>query len=192
MSKEQRFFINGLPALYSYLKKQGKEDQARDGIRNFLKKTFEEDLERKADRFLAIPGGLKPVDYEYFKIYWELMQLYINGLFYSTVVLSGVLSERICYDILARQKINLEGKACLTEEQISYLFKMNLRDIIEVLAKWNLIKEKTRHEMIEINNKRNSYVHPTKTSTVDAEKDSREMIDRISKILENEFEVKMM
>jgi hypothetical protein len=46
--------------------------------------------------------------------------------------------------------------------------------------------------MIQINDKRNSYVHPTKTSNVDAEKDSKEMIARISKILENEFEVKMM
>lgn len=43
--------------------------------------------------------------------------------------------------------------------------------------------------MIKINNKRNTYVHPTKTQTLNPVKDSREMIERISKILESEFEV---
>jgi hypothetical protein len=192
LSKEIRVFENGLPALYDSLKKQGKEKEGKEIIKGFLRNTFEIDIDKKADRFLAIPGGPKPVDYEYFRLYRELNQLYVNGLFYSTVVLSGVLSERICYDILSRQEIALTGKGCLTREQIGYLFKINLKDIIELLAKWNLIKEETRIEMIKINEKRNSYVHPTKTAIVAAEKDSKEMITRISKILENEFEVRTM
>lgn len=118
------------------------------------------------------------------------MQLYINGQFYSTVVLSGVLSERICYDILSKQEIILKEKGRLSEEQVCSLYKMNLHDIIELLTKWNLIKNSTRSEMIKINNKRNMYVHPSKTQTLNSVKDSKEMIDRISKILENEFEVK--
>lgn len=191
MSKEVSVFVNGLPALYSYFKKQGKEDEVKKKIKEFLKETFEEDLDNKAERFLAIPGGLKPADYAYFKLYWELMQLYINGLFYSTVVMSGVLSERICYDLLSKQKIKL-GERDLSEEQISCLYKMNLLDIIELLAKWDLIKTATRTEMIKINNKRNWYVHPKKSGKLDAKNDSKEMILRISKVLEQEFAVGRM
>jgi hypothetical protein len=192
MTKEIRYFVNGLPALYNYLKDKGREEEARSGIKNFLKSSFDSDLEEKVDRFLAIPGGLKPADMEYFKLYWELMQLYVNGLFYSTVVMSGILSERICYDLLSRQRIKVGDKEHLSEEQISCLYKMNLYDIIELLAKWGLIKTKTRSEMIEINNKRNRYVHPEKSSKLDAKKDSKEMIIRISKVLEEEFVVGRM
>lgn len=192
MTKEIRYFVNGLPALYNYLKDKGREEEARSGIKNFLKSSFDSDLEEKVDRFLAIPGGLKPADMEYFKLYWELMQLYVNGLFYSTVVMSGILSERICYDLLSRQRIKVGDKEHLLEEQISCLYKMNLYDIIELLAKWGLIKTKTRSEMIEINNKRNRYVHPEKSSKLDAKKDSKEMIIRISKVLEEEFVVGRM
>ena len=67
---------------------------------------------------------------------------------------------------------------------------MNLHDIIELLANWNLIRKSTRIEMIKINNKRNMYVHPSKTQTINPFKDSKEMIKRISQIMENEFKVK--
>ena len=191
MQNEKKYFINGIPKLYHHLKEQGKEEEAKQLVKTFLATTFNEDLDDKVQRFLDIPGGLKPADMEYFKIYWELMQLYINGLFYSTVVLSGVLSERICYDILAQQKLVLEKKP-LTEDQISCLYKMNLYDIIQLLSKWKLIKDETRREMIEINNKRNIYVHPSKTVALEPEKDSKEIIKRISKVLENQFEFKYM
>lgn len=60
------------------------------------------------------------------------------------------------------------------------------------MAKWGIIKTTTRSKMIEINNKRNSYIHPEKSGKLDAKKDSKEMIMRISKILEQEFVVGRM
>jgi hypothetical protein len=194
MSEEQTVFVNGIPELYAHLKKLGKgaEMQIKDNLKEYLKKTFEIDLDKKVDRWLEIPGGLKPIEYEYFKLYWELMQLYTNGLFYSAVVLGGVLSERICYDILSKQNISLKDNGQLTKEQISYLFKLNLRDIIEVLTQWKLIKDDTRILMIQVNDKRNSYVHPTKTEKVDAEKDAKEIVEKVSQIISKEFPVEMM
>jgi hypothetical protein len=190
VEKENRVFINSLPDLYQFLKKSGKEKEGKEKIKGFLTFNFQSDLDEKVHRFLQIPGGVWYIDYEHFRLYYELMQLYINGQFYSTVVLSGVLSERICYDILSKQEIILKDKGRLSEEQVCSLYKMNLYDIIELLTKWNLIKNSTRSEMIKINNKRNMYVHPSKTQTLNSVKDSKEMIERISKILENEFEVK--
>jgi hypothetical protein len=187
--KENKVYYSSLPDLYQFLKESGREKEGKERIKVFLTDNFQSDLDEKVLRFLEL-GGIWYIDYEHFRLYYELMQLYVNGLFYSTVVLSGVLSERICYDILSKQEIILKGKGQLNEEQVCSLYKINLHDIIELLTKWNLIKTSTRIEMIEINNKRNMYVHPSKTQTLNPLKDSKEMIKRISKILINEFEVK--
>lgn len=186
---EVTVFINGIPELYRMLEKAGKEEEAKNIVKNFLNSSFREDLDEKVKRFLCIPGGLVRADMDYFRLYWELNQLYINGLFYSAAVLAGVLCERICYDILSNQKIAL-GQKTLSKEQIACLYKINLIDIIKLLREWDLIKEDTRREMQLINDKRNQYVHPAKRKP-DAQKDSLEMIQGISKILKNEFEVKI-
>jgi hypothetical protein len=188
---EENIFVNGIPALYEKLSKEN-QTKLKELIKQYLLSTFNSDVDKKADRWLEIPGGMKPTDHEYFKLYWELIQLYTNGLFYSTVVLGGILSERLCYDILAKQRITLKEKGELTKDQISCLFKLNLKDIIDVLTKWNLIKDETRTLMLQINDKRNSYVHPTKTGRVDEKKDSKEIINKISKLIANEFPVEKM
>lgn len=184
-------FFNSLPQLYRALKKERQEQRILVLVRNFLKNSFNEDLQEKVDRFLKIPGiGLIPANMDYFKLYSELIQLYTNGLYYSTIVLAGVLCERICYDILSKQKIRIAKSEELSQEQIACLFEMNLFDLISLLHSWGLIKGKTKKEMIEINNKRNKYVHPKKGKQ-NTEQDSLKMIERITKILQNEFEIKV-
>jgi hypothetical protein len=189
MAKERMVFFNSLPALYEQLKKLGREEEVKKNIENFLVESFKVDLPEKIERFLKTGIGFIPADMEYFKLYSELIQLYINGLFYSTIVLSGVLCERICYDILTKHKITINGKA-LTEKQISRLYKMNLVYLFELLYDWRLIKVETLKEMYKINEKRNSYVHP-KRIDLNAKKDSLEMIKRITNVLKNEFEIKV-
>ncbi len=187
--EERPFFFNQLPNLYRVLKGVKQKEEIENKVDNFLKQTFNIDLSEKVKRFLELPSiGFIPADMNYFKLYSELIQLYVNGLFYSAVVLAGVLCERICYDILSNSKIKV-NKNELSEEQIDCLYKINLFDIITLLREWKLIKEETRKEMIEINNKRNQYVHPSKRKP-QAPIDSLEMIKRITKILANEFEIR--
>jgi hypothetical protein len=187
---ERTFFINGIPTLYERLKKAGKEEEAKKLMKDFLSYSFNTDLDEKVKHFLEIPGGIIPADMEYFKLYWELNQLYINGLFYSAAVLAGVLCERICYDLLSNQKVVVAQKE-LSKDQITCLFKINLVDMIRLLREWKLIKENTMKEMLLINDKRNQYVHPTK-SRPDAQRDSLEMIKGIAKILRTELDVKIV
>lgn len=159
-------------------------------VEKFLTESFSLDLKDKVKRFLEIPSiGFIPANMEYFRLYYELMQLYIGGLYYSTIVLSGVLCERICYDILSKKKMSVEDKP-LSQEQIACLFEMNLAYLFQLLYNWGLIKKETKEEMWKINQKRNEYVHPKK-SKPNAQKDALEMIQRITKILVNEFEVKV-
>lgn len=189
MTEERLYFFNQLPNLYRALKRTQRQKEIERLVESFLKHSFSADLSEKVKRFLELPSiGFIPADMNYFKIYSELIQLYVNGLFYSTVVLAGVLCERICYDILSNLKIKVKENE-LSEEQIACLYKINLFDIITLLREWELIREETRKEMIEINNKRNQYVHPSKEKT-EAPKDSLEMIKRITKILANEFEIR--
>jgi hypothetical protein len=182
---ERTLFVNGLPALYEALKKAGKPEEGRQIIRRFLETSFKDDFEEKVDRFLEIPGGIFPADMPYFSIYSELIQLYTNGLYYSAVVLAGVLCERICYDILSNLDLQV-NQAKLTQEQIAWLFKLNLTDVINLLHEWKLIKDETKRKMHEIKDTRNRYVHPEKTQP-NAKQDSLEMIERISIILKNEI-----
>jgi hypothetical protein len=190
MSEETPYFFNSLPNLLKVLKGTPKEKEMLNSIEEFLKQSFISDLHEKAKRFLEVPSiGFIPANKEYFKLYYELIQLYTGGMYYSSIVLSGVLCERICYDILLKKRINVEDRP-LSEEQTVCLFEMNLAYLFELLHDWGLIKEDTKGEMWEINRKRNEYVHPKK-SQPSPQKDALQMIKRITKILVNEFEVKM-
>lgn len=186
MSEPKTFFINRLPAFYEVLKKTKGKKEFEDMIRTFLEKSFNDDIDFKVKRFLEIPGAdYIPADTEYFKLYSELMQLYTNGMYYSTVVLSGVLCERICYDILLKSKININGKP-LSPEQISCLFEMNLSYLLPLLSNWGLINQKSEKLMWKINQKRNEYVHPKKGKT-NMQNDALEIIKKVTDILMNEL-----
>jgi hypothetical protein len=102
---ERTVFINGLPALYEALTKAGREAEAKKILKDFLNSTFASDIDAKVDRFRSLPTGIFDADSPYFRIFWEFNQIYIAGLNYSTVVTAGVLCERICLDILEKNKL---------------------------------------------------------------------------------------
>jgi hypothetical protein len=190
LSEEKLYFFNSLPRLYQALKGTDKAQEIEKAVENMLTRSFGIDLKDKVKRFLEIPR-IGPIEAktEYFRLYSELMQLYVNGLYYSTIVLSGVLCERICYDILLKKKMSLEDKP-LSEEQVACLFEMFLAPLFKLLLKWGLIEKETHDEMFVINEKRNEYVHPKK-SHPNAQADALDMLRRITKILVNEFEFKV-
>jgi hypothetical protein len=181
MPKERLYFFNGLPNLYEALEKEGQKEKGKKILQDFLTESFKSDLPEKVDRFLeAGIRGRIPADLEYFRLYHELLQVYLSGLFYSTVVLSGVLCERICFDILSTQKITLNNRQ-LTEEEISCLYEMNFNKVAELLYMWGLIEKETKDVMHIIYDKRNRYTHP-KMKAIKPEQDS---LDVLKKIKEN-------
>ncbi|MDH5460989.1 MAG: hypothetical protein OEX09_02015 [Candidatus Bathyarchaeota archaeon] len=172
---EHTYFVNGIPALYEALKKAGREEEAKELVRNFLSTSFSSDLERKVERLRRLPTGIFPADKPYFRLFWELNQVFISGLYYFTVVAAGVLCERMCHDILDKHSVVPKKNACL-------------HDLIALLSKKHLIKKDSEVEMIEIRKMRNAYVHPREKKK-DVEKDALEMIERTARILKNEFQV---
>ena len=189
MKEARPYFVNGLPFLYEQLKKEGHEDQGKLLVERFLKQSFNRDFSEKIDRFLKT--GVSPpirADLKYFPIYAELLDAYVNGLFYSTVMLAGTLCERICFDILSLSKIQLDGKD-LTGEQIAHFNELNFRRINRLLFAWNLIEKESKKTMDQIYDKRTSYVHP-KMKGIDPEKDSLEVLKKVREVLFNEFVMK--
>jgi hypothetical protein len=170
------YFINGIPALCEALEKAGRAEEAQNLVKQFLTVSFNQDLDKKAERFRKLPRGIFPADMEYFRIFWELNQIYIAGLYYTTVITTGVLCERMCYDILVKNSVKAKDG-------------LGLFDLIDILSKNSLVKAETLIEMEAIRKKRNLYVHPKKKIT-NAEKDAEEMIARITKVLHNEFAMK--
>lgn len=185
MSEKGRYFINGLPALYDALKKEGYEEEGKRLIEKFLKETFNQDISEKVERFRNT--GIPPIraDLKYFPIYSELLQAYINGLFYSTVMLAGTLCERICFDILSMQKLQVNGED-LTEEQVSHLYEKDFNRVNKLLYAWGLIEKDTHDEMFNIYQKRIQYVHP-KMKGVDPKRDSLDVLKKVIKVLVDEF-----
>jgi len=185
MSRERTYFINGLPALYEAWKKAGREEEGKKILENFLVQSFKSDLPEKIERFLKTGINPIPSDLRYFAIYSELVQLYVNGLYYSTVVLAGTLCERICFDILSLQKIQVGDKP-LSAEQISCLYDRDISKNLKLLYSWGLIEKESNDEMFQIYQRRIDYAHP-KMKGINPKKDSFNMIKKITKILINEF-----
>lgn len=171
---EKIVFVNGIPALYAAYSKTGREEEAKLLLKGFLNSTFSADIDKKVERFRQVPNGIFLADTPYFKIFWEFNQIYIAGLYYSTVVTAGVLCERVCLDILEKHKTKSEKK------------RPCLGDLIKLITEKNLAKPESIAEMKKIRKKRNDYVHPKMTAT-DNEKDAFEMVKRITIILQNEL-----
>ena len=169
---ERTVFINGIPALYEALTKAGREEEAKKTVKDFLSRTFFNDLDAKVERFRQIPTGIFLADEPYFKIFWEFNQIYIAGLYYSTVTTAGVLCERVCLDILTKNKVK-------HKKEIKFV------KMIEVIRKTKLAKEDTITEMTKIRKMRNKYVHP-KMTEVDNQQDALDMVKSIAVVLRNE------
>jgi hypothetical protein len=173
---ERLVFVNGLPTLYSELKKVGKEEIVKTMVKEFLNRTFSSDIDEKVERFLQVPSGIFLADTPYFRIFWEFNQIYIAGLYYTTVVTAGVLCERVCLDILEKNKVKPEKK------------RPCLGDLINLISKNKFAKPESIAKMKKIREKRNEYVHP-KMTALDNEKDAFEMVKSITTILQNELKV---
>jgi len=51
---EHTYFVNGIPALCEALKKAGRDEEAQNLVKQFLTASFNEDLDKKAERFLDL------------------------------------------------------------------------------------------------------------------------------------------
>jgi len=190
MTDEVSVMIDGLPNLYKSMVKAGQQEEANKLMAEHLLNTFSIDISKKIERYVGFGNPpLIPADLPYFELYHELKQVYINGLYYSSIVMAGVLVERICYEKLSENLMKIGEHKLSFEEKRDIVFHLGLSHQIDLIYECGLIKKTTRTAMVEINNLRNNYVHP-KNTNADAEKDSKKALKHIKKIMDNEYAIK--
>jgi hypothetical protein len=100
--------------------------------------------------------------------------LYIDGLYYSTVVMAGVLCEKMCYDILMRSDVKLGSRP------------LPLTELIQLLTKEKLARKESVDAMQVIRLKKNEYMHSA-NKDLDSTSDAKLMIEKVTEIMKNEF-----
>ena len=179
-------FLNSLPKLYETLKPEQKRD-LEVKVRDWLTSSFQSDLDGKVERTLSVGNfGPLPLVHEFVRFMPELLQLYINGLYYSAIALAGVTAERFCFDLVNMADFRIDDKV-LSNEEKEAVMGMRFVDLIDLLSEWSLIQDSTKGKLHEIRRTRNRYVHPNAPPFDMAKNDAKRLIQLACEIAENEF-----
>src|SRR5207244_3443544 len=103
--------------------------------------------------------GIIESDSKFIRLLDEAYTCFLLGLYYSTVSLCSVATERLCYDILETSKINLDDTE-LDNKQKKAFFKIPYTALVELLNECGLITEQIAKNMKKMNDIRQKYVHP--------------------------------
>ena len=183
---EIEVYLNRVKDLYDLLDDAERRRFAERIVAPMLQEDFKDALPKRVKRFLEIPGiGPLPLMQKFMQLVPEVVGLYVNGFYYSTIASCGVAAERVCYDILEVSEIELDKKT-LTRNQKSELYALNLVRFIKLLQEWGLIKGETAKLLHKIRKCRNKYVHPT-FQRISAKKDSIRMIEWLFQVIKTEF-----
>jgi hypothetical protein len=98
-------------------------------------------------------------DFKFIGLLDEGYKCFLIGMYHSTVSLCSMATERLCYDLLENVKIKVDDNELLYEQK-KFLFNMQFVKIVKFLKNLGLISPKLESYMYEINQLRNSYVHP--------------------------------
>jgi len=172
-------YLNRIPTLYQSIPEKDKA-VFKKNIEDHLLRTFQEDLPEKAERFLNIKsfGPLPLIEYSV-QLIPEIYQLYVNGLFFSTVAVCGATIERICFDIFRAHK------KC---EMCSEIFQqLNFNRVVEILFNNKMIIQKTRKNLFQINDLRIKYVHFKESVKLNPEKDAKKAMNLLLDVFGTEI-----
>jgi hypothetical protein len=191
---EKIAFIDTLRIVYENSPQEKKEEMKKQ-MKTALEKSFRSDLDAKVDRWLEPPsvGIIDVTNTNFISIFMESSLCYVFGLFYSTISVCGITAERLCMDILSRHTITLDGRI-LTLNELTSLFSIPHRNMIELLNVWKLINDDTRKKLHVINDIRNKYIHPDVIPDLELasgkgvlKKDALEILTTLKAVLSQSF-----
>jgi hypothetical protein len=132
----------------------------------------------------AIVTGIDIIngEYKFVRLLDEAYKSFLIGLYHSTISLSSVASERLCYDILERSVIRF-GDKVLDDTQKKTFFKIPYSTLIKLLLSIGLITEQTKKDMHKINDIRQRYIHPILEGNL--YEDAKESLNLLCKIIDS-------
>ena len=106
---------------------------------------------------------------------------FLLSLYYTTVSLSTMASERLCYDLIDKTEIKFNG-ITIDSKQKEFLYDVRFNKLIDFLAEFNFISKNAKNDIFQLAQYRNNYLHPT--FNVDPQKDASFCLNKLLKIVD--------
>ena len=182
--ENKEYIIDITKDTYSKLDKKGRRKYRKQLSKEF-KKYFDAKLNEVVSRSISVENLNVIKNIAFFDLVSEARSLYIEGFYYSTVALCGVIGENICRTIVESAEITINQKKL---ENKKPLIKLDFSALNKILIGLNLISQNSYRNLEIIRKLRNDYVHgKTLSNITNAKKDAKISINCIITILKNEF-----
>lgn len=182
--ENKEYIIDITKDTYSKLDKKRRREYKKQ-LSDEFKKYFDAKLNEIVNRSISIENLNIIKNVAFFDLVSEARSLYIEGFYYSTVALCGVIGENICRTIVESAEITINQKKL---ENKKPLIKLDFSALNKILIGLNLISQNSYLNLENIRKLRNDYVHgKTLSNIANAKKDAKISINCIITILKNEF-----
>ena len=180
----KEYIIDITKDTYSKLDKKGRREYKKQ-LSNKFKKYFDAKLNEVVSRSISVENLNVIENIQFFDLVYEARSLYVEGFYYSTVALCGVIGENVCRTIVESTVITINQKKL---ENKKPLIKLDFSALNKILIGLNLISQNSYLNLEKIRKLRNDYVHgKTLSNIANAKKDAKISINCIITILKNEF-----
>ena len=139
-----------------------KSDEAREAIRQRLRRAFEDHLEASVERYWDLPAIIvqQPRN-EYLFLLREARTQYVNGFFYSCVAMCGIVGERLVKDVFrASVLVERNGRSERPDENaFDQIERVEVSALTNFLWKSSLLSDDAASAAKKLGELRNSYAH---------------------------------
>jgi len=132
----KEYIIDITKDTYCNLDKKGKRGYKKQ-LRNEFKKHFDDKLNGIVNRSISIENLNVIKNIPFFDLVSEARSLYIEGFYYSTVALCGVIGENICRTVVGSAEITVNQKKLENKP----LIKLDFSALNKILIGLNLISQ---------------------------------------------------
>ncbi len=154
-------------------------------ISNKLKRFYDENLGSFTNRYIEV-ADLKVVERIAFHDLIEQAKfLFMEGHYYASVALCGVIGENICRLVLERVEVVIDHRKLLSNKSLT---KLDFATLNKLLVGTNLVSQVSYRKLEQIRKMRNEYVHGRGLLKIQAcKRDAKKSLNAIIEILNNEF-----
>lgn len=160
-----------------------KVPEIRKQIEDNLRKKLEESMSEIIKRVGEIPSFITHEVGFYSNLFDEAKNCYVQGLYYATISMIGIATERFCMELEGKIKFKINEN----EVDLNILFENKLKQSkrLSLLKTGGLINDKTFSRLSQIKKTRDKYIHPSEVG--DAKEDSLKILTLFIEILNSRF-----
>lgn len=160
--------------------------QYREDLKDKLKKQFNDKINDVVKRILRIQDLSVIKKLPCHDLVYETKMLYIEGYFYATIALCGMVGENIARMILNDSEITINGSRIIRGKTI--FGRLDFVVINKILINVGLIQQDSYKKLEKIRKLRNKYVHGNKLfNPIAVKRDAGILLNFIVTILRSEF-----